>query len=395
MRIIVLACLLPALVLLARAGAAHAQAVPKRYQTLYQELDARLSAFEIRLPPRSSGKEPIRAVTLLSANCQRGEIMLGAAQREAALRELDALKLLGAQGIVLQVCYPLFTPTFRDPQPFIDYYANLANEIRARGLKLLVEHNCLLSAYSAIDPRAYYKRLTPPRFARERFQELKTILLALQPDYLTLVSEPRTYAAGLKLTVKDWKRYVDGSVQVLARELGSFPTQLGAGDALSGDFDYVQAFAGTPGLAYIDLHLYALAIGNENLLDRLLAWPDRIHAIDPAKRVAVSELWLYKAGANEKTKPAVDPAVLARDVYRFWSPLDQKLLRVVGVAAREKGIELTAPFWSRYFFAYLDYDDPLTFRLKPAELLRMAAQRSDDAIARGQVTDTGLAFRGM
>ena len=388
-------CSLLAAALAANACAVGAQSVPKRYQGLYQQLDAQLSAFEIRLPPRSSGKAPIRAATLLSASCQRGEVMLGDAERAATLKELDALKLLGAQGIVLQVCYPLFTPAFRDPQPFIDYYANLANEIRARGLKLLVEHNCLLSAYSAIDPRAYYRHLTPRRFERERFQELKTILLAMQPDYLTLVSEPKTYAAGLKMTVIAWRRYVAGSVQSLARELGSFPTLLGAGDGIWDDFDYVQAFAGIPGLAYIDLHLYPVARGEENLLDRLLTWPDRIRAADPNKRIVMSELWLYKAGAAEKLKSMVDISIFARGVYRFWSPLDQKLLRIVGMAAREKSIDWVAPFWSQYFFAYLNYDDPLTFRLKPAELLRMAGQRAGEAIARGAVTDTGLVFEGM
>ena len=70
-------------------------------------------------------------------------------------------------------------------------------------------------------------------------------------------------------------------------------------------------------------------------------------------------------------------------------------MRVVGVAAREKGIELVAPFWSRYFFAYLDYNDPLTFNLRPTALLNLASQRAYASILNGQHTDTGLAFRGM
>ena len=386
---------LAGLVLALLCTATQAQSIPKKYQALYHELDSRLTAFEIRLPARSGGKPPIRAATLLGADCQRGEAMLTESQREATLREMDALKLLGAQAIVLQVCYPLLTAGFRDPQPFVDYYANLANAVRSRGMKLLVEHNCLLPASSGTDPRPYYKRLAKRRFERERFQELKTILLALQPDYLTLVSEPRLYDAGLTLGVNDWKRYVEDSAQTPAQQLGSFPTLLGAGAGLWNDFDYVQAFAGIKNLSYVDLHLYPLAIGDQNLLDRLLAWPDRIRAVDPNKRILMSELWLYKAGTGENIKPVADPSVIARDVYSFWSPLDEKLLRVVAAAAREKRIELVAPFWSRYFFAYLSYDDPLTFRLKPADLLTLAGQRAAEAIVRGRVTDTGLTFRGM
>lgn len=406
--------------LVAWTQSAFGQSAPKKYQDLYRELDAQLSAFDRRLPPVSAGKAPIRAATLLSANCQRGEIILGSAQLEGTLRELDALKSLDADGIVLQVCYPLLTPRFRDPQPFLDYYANLANQVRARGMKLLVEHDSLLPAYASVDPRPYYRKLTKQRFERERYEELKTIVLALQPDYLTLVSEPRTHSSGLKLTAKDWRKYIQRSVDTLSQQLGSFPTLLGAGSGLWDDFAYVEAFAGIKGLSYIDLHLYPLATGGQSNLDRLLAWPDRIRAIDPGKRIVMSEAWLYKAGGAEVLNPAADgkklspatlnpatlspatlnlailnPAVFARDVYSFWVPLDEKFLRVVGVAAREKGIELVAPYGSRYFFAYLDYNDPLTFRLKAKDLMSLASQRAYEAILRGQVTDTGLAFRGM
>ena len=375
--------------------AVYAQTAPKKYQDLYHDLDAQLSAFERQLPPRSSGAAPIRAATLLSANCHRGEFILSEAQREATVRELDALKNLGAQGIVLEICYPLLTPAFRDPQPFIEYYANLANEIHIRGLQLVVEHNSLLPAYASVDVRPYYKKLTKQRFGRERFAELKTILLALTPDYLTLVSEPRTHTAGLNLTLSDWRTYVQRSVATLIEQLGSFSTLLGAGSGLWDDFDYVQAFTGIKGLSYIDLHLYPLNTGGQSNLERLLSWPDRIRAIDGTKRIIMSELWLYKAGALERFNSVVDPTVFARDVYSFWGPLDRKLLRVVGVAAREKGIDLVAPFWSRYFFAYLDYNDPLTFNLRSSELMNLASQRAYAAILKGQYTDTGLAFRGM
>jgi hypothetical protein len=388
-------CLQLVVACLASIAIAHAQTPPKKYQDLYRELDSQLSAFERRLPSRSSGTAPIRAATLLSANCHRGEFILSDAQREATLRELDALKELGAEGIVLEICYPLLTPAFRDPQPFIEYYANLANEIHVRGLQLVVEHNSLLPAYASVDVRPYYKKLTKQRFGRERYAELKTILLALNPEYLTLVSEPRTHTAGLNLTVSDWRTYVQRSVDTLSEQLGSFATQLGAGSGLWDDFGYVEAFSAIKGLNYIDLHLYPLTTGGESNLERLLAWPDRIRAIDPGKRVIMSELWLYKAGASERFNAVADPAVFARDVYGFWSPLDRKFLRVVGVAAREKRIELVAPFWSRYFFAYLDYNDPLTFNLRPTALLNLASQRAYAAILNGQHTDTGLAFRGM
>src|SRR5690242_19499549 len=142
---------LAALIALMLCAAAAAQGVPKKYQTLYRQLDGELAALDITLPPDRAGKAPIRAAALISADCHRGEILLEGATRETTLRELDALKNLGAEGIVLHVCYPLLTPQFRDPQPFIDYYTNIANEIRARNLKLLVVHGTLNPALVATD----------------------------------------------------------------------------------------------------------------------------------------------------------------------------------------------------------------------------------------------------
>jgi len=347
------------------------------------------------LPRRPAGLGPLRAAGLRSADCQRGEILLGDSQRAAAARELDALKSLGAQAIVLQICYPSLTPAFRDPQPFLDYYANLANEVRSRDMKLLVEHQSLLAAYSAVDPRPYYRKLTKQRFERERFEEIKTILLAAQPDYLTLVSEPRVHNAGLKLTVKEWRSQIRRTVERLAQQLGAFSTLLGAGSSLGDDPAYVEAFARIDGLSYIDLHLYPLAVGGESSLQRLLTWPERIRSIDTRKRIVMSELWLAKVGASEAANASVDPQILARDVYRFWAALDLKFLRVAANAASVSRLELIAPSRSEYLFSYLDYSDPLTFLLRPRELLELARQRAQDAISSGRTSDTGLTFRDM
>ena len=372
-----------------------AQGVPKKYQSLYRELDGRLSEFQRQLPPRSSRAAPIRAAALLGADCHRGEFILTDAQREATLRELDALARLGADGIVLEICYPLLTSGFRDPQPFIEYYANLANEVHVRGMKLVVAHSSLLPAYASIDVRPYYTKLTKQRFLRERYAELKAILLATTPDYLTLVSNPSAQRAGLNLTLNDWRAYVQRSVDALTEQLGSFPTLLGAGVGLWDDFGYAQALSEIKGLAYIDLHLYPLASDGQSNLERLMTWPDRIRAIDPSKRIILGELWLYKAAGDQRFTSAADPSIAARDVFGFWAPLDSKFLSAVNAAAREKGIELVAPSRSRYFFAYLDYNDPNSFQLRPLDLLNLASQRANAAIAKGQYTETGHAFRKM
>ena len=100
------------------------------------------------------------------------------------LRELDALRRAGAQAIVIEVCYPLLSPGFQDPRPLLEHYANLANEVRRRDMKLVIEHGALGPKEGIVVASRFYQRMTKQRFAEERYAELKSIAIALQPDYL-------------------------------------------------------------------------------------------------------------------------------------------------------------------------------------------------------------------
>jgi hypothetical protein len=170
---------------------------------------------------------------------------------------------------------------------------------------------------------------------------------------------------------------------------------LGAGVGLWYDVGYLDAFAAAPGLDYVDLRLYPLVMGRENSLDRLLSWPDRIREIDPAKRILVSQAWLYKAGGEDAATPVADPDIVARGVYGFWAPLDARYLRAIARAARVKDIEFMAPLWSSFFFAYLDFFDPATFKAIPRRLMELEEQRASGAMARDELTAAGKAFSGL
>src|SRR5690606_8531542 len=89
----------------------------------------------------------------------------------------------------------------------------------------------------------------------------------------------------------------------------------------------------------------------------LLTWSDLVRSIDPAKQITVGEAWLYKADANEVTNLDLSYVeILGSDVYSFWEPLDVAFIELLDQAARAKQFELITPFWTRYFFAYLDYE---------------------------------------
>ena len=383
------------MLLAASPAIAEEPVVPKKYQLLYATLETQLNAFEARLPKVSGERALLRGAMLESMRCAHPESLLSETRRENATRELDALRRAGAQAIVIEVCYPLLSPGFQDPRLLLEHYANLANEVRRRDMKLVIEHGALGPKEGIVVASRFYQRMTKQRFAEERYAELKSIAIALQPDYLTMVSDPRAQSAGLKLSAKDWNRYVAGSIAALRHELGDFVQALGAGVGLWYDVGYLDAFAAAPGLDYVDLRLYPLVMGRENSLDRLLSWPDRIREIDPAKRILVSQAWLYKAGGEDAATPVADPDIVARGVYGFWAPLDARYLRAIARAARVKDIEFMAPLWSSFFFAYLDFYDPATFKAIPRRLMELEEQRASGAMARDELTAAGKAFSGL
>jgi hypothetical protein len=261
-------------------------------------------------------------------------------------------------------------------------------------MQLLVRSRALAPTDGSIVARRSYLRLGKQRYFSERYGEAKSIALALQPDYLTLVAEPQHDAAGLKLSLRDWRNYLRKTTADLHAQLGDFAPALGAGVALSDSIELVDTLAAIPGLAYIDLRVDRLATPKDNLLPRLLIWPQRIRAIDPGKRILIGAAWLYKASAQEAAG-LPQFGIIARDVYSFWAPLDIDFLRVLARAARAGNIEAVVAAQPRYFFAYLDFFDPATFRATPLLLMELAHRQAGEAMATGQLTQTGKAFGAL
>jgi hypothetical protein len=380
---------------LATPAAAQNLSVPKKHAALYQALDAQLNAFQARLPNLTPEPSLLRAAQLGALRCEHAADLGSLARWDAALRELEALRRAGAQALALEICYPLLSPEFRDPRPLLEQYANFANQVRLRDMQLLVQHDALPPLSGMAETGRYYRGMTRQRFMRERYEEAKSIVLALRPDYLTLVPEPRGAVAGVKLGVKDWRSYLRRATGDLKRDLGEAVPPLGAGLGLWDATATLESLAAVPGIDYIDLRFYPLAVGADDLLERLVTWPQRVRTIDPGKRIVLGGVWLYKGTASEPFKGVPNANVLAREAFGFWSPLDVKFLRAAAQAARASGVELITVSRPRYFFAYLDFFDPTTYRASARLLDELATQRAASAMERGELTDTGRAFGGM
>jgi hypothetical protein len=369
-------------------------AVPKKYQALYNELDAALSAFEHALP-QAPDAPLLRAAVLASTRCDANEEMLDPARRQALVMELTALRNVGADAAVVEVCYPLLTPAFQEPRLTLEHYAGVANEIRSRGLKVVVRHTLLPVSGARPALQRYWAQLSRQHFEAERYQEAKSILYAMRPDYLTLQADPTARPAGNRLLPRDWARLTQSAAERLRAETGAMDTLIGAGLGPAADTALLDALSAARGLDYVDLQLYPVWFAGQDQLQRLLDWPARVRAIDSARRVIVSETWLRKLSRNEAAKAVAEEPSQAREAYGFWAPLDQRYLALLGRAARAQAIELVGVARTRQLFAYLDFYDPTIFRLSNRALLELL-QRDFDSAVRGRPPNAvGRAFGTM
>ncbi len=372
--------------------------VPAEFTALYDELSTNLAARERELLAVWDGTRSsvTFSTTLLTASSNLGAALFDPAAREGNRVYLGRLAEFGVGAVVLQINYPILTSDFTAAAPnYLATYAEIADEIRALGLKVIVEHNNLIPTFSALDPTTYYANLTKTRFGQESYAEVRAIVEQIQPDYLTLVSEPGTFEwfMGLQMSVTDWSAYVDGTINQLAIDVPGHTTRLGAGSGAWEDPAFVTAFAGIVGLDYIDIHSYPLTNGITDYLRRLEEWPELVRSFNPSLEVMLSEGWLYKAQASELGGPPVDPDLLVRDVYSFWEPLDAQFLEVLAITAHHSDYAVIAPFWSNYFFAYLDYDDPSLSGLTSTELYDRAFAEAFQAAQAGRTTGLAQVYK--
>ncbi len=366
--------------------------VPKKYQVLYAGIERQLGQFEAKIPPPRHVSAPLRGALLASSPCELPPALNAESRRRATQQELDGFQRAGVELVVLDVCYPLLSPAFHDPRLVLEHYANLANEVRRRDLRLLVRHRALPASHGAIVASGHYVRMGKQHFLRGRYDELKSIALAIQPDYLTVLASPRDDSVNLKLTAADWRRYLQQAASGLQQELGDLTPPLGAGLALWEDVKLLDTFAAVTGIDYVDVRAQLPVLASPTLLQRLIDWPERIRSIDAGKRVLVSEAWLYKAAPTDPFRGKLDPSVLARGAYSFWSPLDIRFLQDVMRIARGHGIEAVAAAQPRYLFAYLDFFDPITFRASPRLLMELAERKAEQAMREDALSATGRAF---
>jgi hypothetical protein len=418
---------------IAPAGSgADSPAPPAEYQALYSELSQKLTSFEAGVDAGWDGivGDGQFAATLSAANGNKSVALLSAQSWTGSLAMLDAYEALGVSVIKLEMEYPVQTPEFQswlaahppagyDPYTatvpdFIgtptSFYNRLVAEIRARGLVLWIEHGTLFADYSTTPPGAYFADMrtagqaaTRARYTAERSAEAALVVSQLAPDYYTILEEPDTqndnfgYFAGQAplFDLAGWTGFVGTAAAAIDSVDPGSPTLIGAGSGTWGGFSYPQAFAAMPELDFVDLHMYPLQTQGQDYLQNALDWADYVRATDPAKFVTIGEAWLYKASIADLIGGTPYNDILGRDVYSFWEPLDRQHLRLLFKMMQHSDFKLVMPFWTQYFWGYLEYGDPTLEGLTGPQLIALAGQRAAPNLLAGILTGTGKAFEAL
>lgn len=380
------------LVVLAAGGAAADDSVSANREAatvkLYETLSKRLDRFAASLGAAAEPARPlVFGAELLTANAHRGEALLDTAGWKGNMLYLDRLQQMGVQGVTVQMAYPLLSDGFPRAEDYWAFYRRLSEEVRRRGMTLHIKNGPIFreSEFSGLE--VDYDGLTLGAYFAARRKMAVRIARDLRPDYLTIANEPSTESRilGLRIDTAAYLRFVRQTLEAVDRS----HTLVGAGSGTWDDIAFVRAFATGSAVDFIDLHIYPISTGRKDLLQAAAAMAELARA--HGKRVIVGEFWLYKAFDRELAKGAAAPSIFGRDVFEFWSPLDQKMIETIAKFARAEGVEYVSPYWTKYLFAYLPADDR-TVALSAGERLREADRAAVASLAKGIVSATGAAY---
>ncbi|MBN1382794.1 MAG: hypothetical protein JXA41_14070 [Deltaproteobacteria bacterium] len=210
----------------------EADKVPEDYEDLYRKLEMVMEGelSGLKMPEtRRVERMPLISADLLVANANRGPALLSPDTIPTLRLSLDRFKEIGIQSVKFALHYPLLRPDFPHASDYLSFYKQVVEEAHARGIKVM-PHVTVLFADTPFSPfKDIYGGINLERFKREYRDMIHLIVRELQPDFLTLLTEPDTHA---KLTglheLNDPRTMVD-VVRYTLQGLDRGKTLIGAG----------------------------------------------------------------------------------------------------------------------------------------------------------------------
>jgi hypothetical protein len=377
-------------------GASVPSEVPLEYKILYSNLEKKLDEFsdENDILAWNGTLSSKYGSNVLTANAHRGKDLLKDTALTGAKLEIKRLKDMGVSAVTLSIGFPMFNKTYfkDDREKYIEFYKSVVEEIRNLNLTLVIESAAIFSegGYSELDLSDFYRNLSYTEYVEGRLNTLLDIVTELSPDYLTVGCEPDTEEkqSGKQLNSPEtYSEVVKYFSEEIKKRNQSVMVGAGIGTWENRYKEFVEAYCKNTSVDYIDMHIYPI---NLDFLQRA----DKIVNISRTygKRSAMSEAWLYKASDIELAFLS-DNKIFARDVFSFWSGLDIYFLKTLVAFSSMKNLEFMTPFWSKYFFAYIEYSK-YKYRSDSA-LMSLSSADAAKNIQAGKYSKTGAAYAYM
>jgi hypothetical protein len=293
---------------------------------------------------------------------------------------LNALQALGIKNIKFAIQFPiLYQPCYNaanganNPAGYTNTFNFYTNLVDLFDMKVIIPTENI-NAGKGADTTTYENSLTFDQFVAGRSALIQTIARYLKPDYLILQSEPDTEAGSLPARLGNQITNAAADMLMIANFLSdrqsaglrSTNTIVGAGCGTDqNDFtNFLTGGTSLAGLDLLDIHVYQInhfPVSGVDNLQRIIQMADAAHAtnaIHPnGMRIGIGEYWLFKEANKEFGSTNVGPDTFrGRNVYSCFAALDREMqLCMVKVAYYEK-FDFIDPYWTEYFFNYLDYD---------------------------------------
>jgi fibronectin type 3 domain-containing protein len=372
--------------------------VPAVFQNTYTQLNNYLVSFNTTLNSQWNGvKYPVLfTANLYDADANGGPQMVSGTNCLTDIQvQLQELKAMGVQGVMVQVAFPmLYEPFFSSQsqyQQFVTFYQTVAASVRAQGLKLLVDSESLRNgtALAGWDTAPFYASLNWMQYQQARAQTAVVVAQTMQPDYMVLLEEPDTEALN---SGQSEVNTVAGATSMLSLTLSSLQQAgvsgvkfgAGVGTWLSGYQQFIQSFLTLP-VDFIDMHVEDV---NYSFLPNALTIASMAAAA--GKPVTQGQAWLRKVGNNELTVLSNDQ-ILARNPYSFWEPLDTYYVQTMENLAYATQMTFMNAYQSLNFWSYVPYNLS-TASMTPTQILTLETQDSNQEMWEASFTSPALSY---
>ncbi|MBI4977751.1 MAG: hypothetical protein HZC28_09725 [Spirochaetes bacterium] len=360
-------------VILAACTVYGATNVPAGQKELYVYLERQLNAVENVL---ATGSGPATNITvaaeLFASDSARGELLFGKRARAYAIAVLDRIVSLGFSAVTVHIGTKELIGATNAPQ-YAAYYRILAAEIRARkrGIRVVID-------------LPYGTNRTMQAVAKSITAASAVIIREMSPDYLSVLQDPEYINArtGLLATPDDYRTLT----QTVLTGLDSGRTHVGIIiDAVNPE--WFDAVAQLP-VEYFDIRLSAVtretAIEHCDIIAR--------RAAELGKSVMMTG-WLYKASPRELAASGItNDAVLVRDAFSLWAPLDERFVSMLLMNAKRIGAGYVSCSASAIFFGGVVYSE-ITRGLSRSDAMELLEMNARTNILNETVNPLGAAMR--